>query len=348
MVLYMAAVDYSPAGGRFAALAVVTIRTRTNIARRASKLAREDTDSMAATKLSLIAAAILFLPPLSTAAIGSGFIIVTAEVPKNSSAPSLSEHDVIARVNNQPATVTSMRTLRQDPAGLELWIMIDDGTNSRIGVQFNDIRDFIRQQPAQVKVAVGYLRNGSVYPAQKPTTDHEAAVKAIRLPTSIPGISASPYIALSDFLHKLPKAPEQPREIVLISSGIDPYYGPGPQNPYLLSAIEDAQKAGIPVNTIYFSSAGIAGRIYRQIEWGQNDLSELSDETGGRFYWEGDRNPVAFRPFFEDLNRRMSEQYLLSLDIAQNHSGPGRLQLKTESPGVMLKGPSEIYVPGSR
>ena len=298
---------------------------------------------MTTIKHSLLAAAALL-----TLTVGSdAAVIITAETPGSSSAPSLNQHDVIALVGNKPAAVTDWHSLRQDPAGLELWILIDDGTNSQIGVQFNDIRDFIRQQPNQIKVGVGYLRNGTVQAVQKPTIDHEAAVKSIRLPTAIPGISASPYIALADFLHKLPKTP-QPREVILISSGIDPYYGPGPENPYLMNAIHDAQKAGIPVNTVYFSSAGFAGHRNWLIDWGQNDLSELSSETGGRFYWEGDRNPVAFKPFFEDLNHRISGQYLLSLDIPPSRSGSERLQLKTEAAGVKLVGPSEIHADHSK
>jgi hypothetical protein len=223
--------------------------------------------------------------------------------------------------------------------------MIDDGTDSRIGTQFNDIKAFIRQQPRTVKVAIGYLRNGSVVTAQKPTSDLEAAVKAIRLPYGIPGISASPYIALADFLHKLPAAPAQPREIVLISSGVDPYYGPGPQNPYLQTAFNDAQKAGVPVYTIYYSGAGHAGHSYWQITWGQNDLSELSEETGAEFYWQGNSNPVALQPFFDDINRRYAGQYVMKLEIPKVHSGFERLRLRTESPHVTLVGPSQVYAP---
>ena len=73
-----------------------------------------------------------------------------------------------AQVSKQPAEIATWHLLRDDPAGLELWIMIDDGTDSRVGIQFNDIRAFIRQQPASVKVAIGYLRNGSVLTAQSP------------------------------------------------------------------------------------------------------------------------------------------------------------------------------------
>jgi hypothetical protein len=289
--------------------------------------------------------AVLALSAASALAVTSAPLIVTAEAPKSQPAPAVTEQDVIARVNNQPAEVTMWHPLRDDPAGLELWIMIDDGTDTSIGVQFNDIKAFIRQQPAGVKVAIGYLRNGSVLAVQKPTTDHESAVKAIRLPYGLPGISASPYIALADFLHKLPVTPVQPREIVLISSGVDPYYGPGPQNPYLQTAYNDAQKAGVLVYTIYYSGAGHAGHSYRQITWGQNDLSELSEETGGEFYWQGTANPVGLQPFFDDINRRFAAQYVMKVEMPNAHRGFERLHLHTEAQHVNLVSPSQVYVP---
>ncbi len=287
----------------------------------------------------------MFLALGSAYAVTSASVIVTAVGENSTQAPTLTLHDVVARVNNQSTGLTTWHLLRDDPAGVELWILIDDGTDSRIGSQFNDIKAFIRQQPPEVKVAIGYLRNGSVVVSAKPTKDHEAAVKAIRLPYAMPGISASPYIALADFLHKLPALPVQPREVVLISSGIDPYYGPGPQNPYLENAFNDAQKAGVPVYSIYYASAGRAAHIFRLINWGQNDLSELSEATGGEFFWQGDANPVALQPFFDEINRRFAGQYVMSLDLPPMHKGFERLKLSAEPPRIKLIGPTQVYVP---
>jgi hypothetical protein len=296
-------------------------------------------------KQSILTAAFFALTAGSAFAVPSASFIVTAEASKSAQAPSLTVNDVIARVNKQTAEITSWHALRDDPAGLELWIMIDDGTDTSIGTQFNDIRNFIRRQPPEVKVAIGYLRNGSVLTVQKPTVDREVAVKTLRLPLGQPGISASPYIALSDFLHKLPAAP-QPREIVLISSGIDPYYpGFAPEDPYLQSAVENSEKAGVPIYTIYYSSAGHAGHSYWLLNSGQNDLSYLSEQTGGEFFWQGNSNPVAFQPFFEDINRRIAEQYVVKVEADKVHSGFERLHLGTEAPHVSLVGPSQVYLP---
>ena len=275
----------------------------------------------------------------SVFALTSGEVLVTASAPGGATAPTLGAHDVLARVDNKAATVVSMRPLRD----AELWVVMDDGTSTLVGVQLRDIQNFIRQLPPSMAVGIGYARNGTVQKLQSPTTDREAAVKALRLPTGIPGISGSPYIALSDFLRHLPVG-RQPREVVFISSGIDPYYGPGPQNPYLQDAIHNAQKAGVPVFSIYFSSAGRAGRSYRLINWGQNDLSELSDETGGEFYWQGDTNPVALEPFLKDVSRRMAKQYVMEVESPQGHSRFGRLDLRTEGLQVKLAAPHEVYL----
>ena len=279
-------------------------------------------------------------------AAGSAFastMIVTAETPKGVNAPMLGGHDVTALVDNQPVPVTGWHALQSDPAGTELWILLDDGLSSQVGVQLDDIRRFIRQQPGSTRVGIGYMQNGAVRTVAKATVDHESAAKSLRLPESIPGISASPYIALAHFIHHLPFS-QQPREIVLISSGIDPYYWPGPENPYLENAIQGAQKAGIPVSTIYYSSAGHIGRRLWQIDWGQNDLSQLSDETGGKFYWQGDYNPVSMQSFFDDLNQRFGRQYVLSIDPGAARSGFNRLRLRAEDPQVKLIAPAQTFV----
>ncbi len=129
-----------------------------------------------------------------------------------------------------------------EPA-LQLWLLIDDGTDTALGTQLDDLRRFVLEQPSTTRLGIGYLRNGTVQVQQKPTADHALAAKAIRLPLGQPGISASPYLALTDLIQKWPRA-DQVREVLMITSGVDPDYGPGPSNPYLDRAIEAAQRDG--------------------------------------------------------------------------------------------------------
>jgi hypothetical protein len=135
--------------------------------------------------------------------------------------------------------------------------------------------------------------------------------------------------------------------VLTITSGIDPDYGPGPSNPYLDRAIEAAQREGVIVHSIYFSSAGHFGHSLWQINWGQNYLSQLAEETGGEFFWLGTSNPVSFAPYLNELNQHFRGQRLLTF-LAQGNPGYRRVKLKTEVPHVTLVGPSKVYVPGGK
>ena len=269
-------------------------------------------------------------------------VVVTVEASKDAAPPSLNREDILVYLDNQRMRVTDWTPIQNDPAGIDLWLLIDDGSDSSLGTELEELRQFVLEQPATTKVGIGYMRNGSVDALQKPTTDHAAAAKAIRLPLAQPGASASPYLALSDLLQKWP-AGEQAREVVMISSGVDPDNGPGPSNLYLDHAIAASLRAGVVVNAIYFRSAGHFGHSRWLINWGQNYLSQLTEETGGEFFWLGESNPVSFAPYFTELNQHLRNQYLLTF-VAQGKPGQARLRLKTEVPRVTLLGPSRIYV----
>jgi hypothetical protein len=273
-------------------------------------------------------------------------VIVTVEAQKDAAPPNLTKDDVMVYLENQRMQVTDWAPIQSDGIGLELWLLIDDGTDSALGTQLDDLRRFVLNQPATTLIGIGYLRNGSVQELQKPTADHALAAKVIRLPLGQAGASASPYLALIDLIQKWP-ASERAREVVMVTSGIDPDNGPGPLNPYLDRAIATAQRAGVVVHSIYFGGAGHFGHSYWQINWGQNFLAQLAEETGGEFFWQGASNPVSFDPYFKELNQHFSSQHLLTF-VAQGKPGQPRLKLKTEVPHVTLVGPSKVYIPGSK
>ncbi len=273
-------------------------------------------------------------------------VVVTVEGQKDSAPPHLTPQDVMVYLDNQRMRVTGWEPIQNERIGLQLWILIDDGTDTALGSHLEDLRKFVLEQPSTTQIGIGYLRNGTVEALQKPTADHAAAAKVIRLPLGVPGISASPYLALADLIQKW-QAGEQAREVVMITSGIDPDYGSGPSNPYLDRAIEAAERAGVVVHSIYFGSAGHFGHSFWQINWGQNYLSQLAEETGGEFFWLGNTNPVSFDPYLRELNQHFGSQYVLTF-VAQGNSGNRRLKLKTEVPHVTLLGPSKVRVSGGK
>jgi len=273
-------------------------------------------------------------------------IVVTVEGQKDAAPPNLAPNDVLVYLDNERMRVTDWTPAQNDRTGLELWLLIDDGTDTALGTQLADLRRFVLEQPSTTYVGIGYLRNGTVQVQQKPTADHALAAKAIRLPLGQPGISASPYLALTDLIQKWPRA-DQVREVLMITSGVDPDYGPGPSNPYLDRAIAVAQREGVVVHSIYFSSAGHFGHSLWQINWGQNYLSQLAEETGGELFWLGTSNPVSFAPYLNELNQHFGGQHILTF-LAQGNPGYRRVKLKTEVPHVALVGPSKVYVPSGK
>ena len=280
---------------------------------------------------------------------GSGVpvrIVVTVEGQKGAAPPNLAPNDVLVYLDNQRMRVTGWTPAQNDRTGLQLWLLIDDGADTALGTQLEDLRGFVLEQPSATQVGIGYLRNGTVQVEQKPTADHALAAKKIRLPLGQPGISASPYLALIDLIQKWPTA-DQAREVLMITSGVDPDNGPGPSNPYLDRAIEAAQRAGVVVHSIYFSSSGHFGHSLWQINWGQNYLSQLAEETGGELFWLGTSNPVSLAPYLNELNQRFREQHILTF-LAQGNPGFRRLKLKTEVPHAALVGPSKVYVPSGK
>jgi hypothetical protein len=273
-------------------------------------------------------------------------LVVTAEGHHDAAPPDVTRDDVSAEVNRHSARVEDWIPLRGDQASLELYIVIDDGDDTEMGIQFNSLKGFIDGQPETTRIGLAYLRNGSANIVAPLTTDHDKVAKALRLPLGEPGISSSPYLGISDLVKKWPPADAR-REVLLISSGIDPLSPPDPQNPYLQKAIADAQRARILVHSIYYPQAGHSGHSYRRINWGQNYLSELGDGTGGEAYWQGFLSPVSFDPYLKDLNQRLRNQYLLTLVPQDAKGGLEPVRVSASQPGVSLMSASKIYLPAS-
>jgi hypothetical protein len=85
---------------------------------------------------------------------------------------------------------------------------------------------------------------------------------------------------------------------ILTFGGIDTFYGGGYPDPYVDTAIQDAQCAAVVVHSIYTPGAGHFSHTYWRIYWGQNYLAQLSEETGGEsYYFLGGEAPVSFEPY---------------------------------------------------
>ncbi len=273
-------------------------------------------------------------------------IVVTAEPKHGSNVPVIKKDDVMVYEGHDRDTVTDWIPLQGDRAGLELFILIDDESGISLGTQLEELKQFINSQPATTKVGVAYMQNGIARISQNPTSDHAQAAKALRLPMGMAGADASPYFSLSDLVKRWPETNER-REVLMVSDGIDRYYGAGDiQDPYLEAAIDEADKAGIIVSAIYTPGAGHFAHSYWQSYWGQIYLSELAEKTGGEAYYIGFTGaPVSFTPYLEQLNRRLQNQYLLEfLAKPPKKAGWAQIRIRTEVPDVDLISARRVWV----
>ena len=164
--------------------------------------------------------------------------------------------------------------------------------------------------------------------------------------------------ALSDFVKNWPSAAEgnaapqqQPthkaRIVLMITNGVDPYNGStsitNQDSPYVQSAILDAQRAGVPVYSIYFTDAGFRGG--RGSFSGQSYLQQVADGTGGISYYLGTGNPVSLAPFLNQFKGALAETYVATFPVDANKKIVS-LKLATTAPKTKLRGPDQVH-PGT-
>lgn len=276
-------------------------------------------------------------------------LLVTVEARRGSNVPEISRADVMVYEGRDRDPVTDWVPAQGEHAGLEFFILLDDGSGLNLGSQLDSLRKFITAQPASTLIGVAYMRNGSAKVEQNPTSDHALAAKALRLPMGIGGVNASPYFSLSDLVKRWPESSNR-REVLMASDGVDRYYGSADlQDPYLDAAIDDALRAGIVVFDIYTPGAGHVGHSYWQNYWGQTYLSRVAEETGGESYYIGFSGaPVSFDPYLEDMGRHLDHQYWMTfLAKPQKKSGWQRIKVSTEVSNAELVAAHTAWVPAA-
>jgi hypothetical protein len=150
-------------------------------------------------------------------------MLVTAESRNDKEVAAVHREDVMVYQGHERDKVTDWVPAKGDHSELELFVLIDDASNSNLGLQLDDVRHFIQSQAATTMVGVAYMENGTAQILQNLTTDHALAAKALRLPLEVAGINGSPYFSLGDLIKRWPESSAR-REVLMISSGVD-YFG---------------------------------------------------------------------------------------------------------------------------
>ncbi|WP_109487133.1 hypothetical protein [Occallatibacter savannae] len=281
---------------------------------------------------------------------GQGRAIVTVlPSAKNGNAGQISAQNLKVKVNGKDSTVTSFNQLQESSSPVELVLMLDSGARANLGTQFNEIQAFVKEMPPNTRMAIAYMQQGRAVFSSQLSSNAADVLKGLHLSSGIPGENASPYFCLSDLAKNWPSHDRTARrEVVMVTDGVDNYERRfDPDDPYVQTAIKDSVRAGLVVYSIYWQNTGRLNSTGYETNAGQNLLLLVTQATGGNSYWEGLGNPVSLQPFFQDLRRRLNNQYEVSFTAPSN----GKPQVETlkvdlHVPSAKVAAPQQVLVTG--
>jgi len=266
-------------------------------------------------------------------------IFTKKELKENRSDEFVQAGDLQVKEDGDNQVILSIRSVTNTP--LALAVLIQDDLSSSTNLQLNDIRKFIRNQPKGTRVMVAYLRAGTLQIRQKFTEDLEAAANSIRIITGNTNTASSPYEGVEDALKRFDALPSGRRAILLVSDGLDASRGIESSTPTqsldLDRAILRAQRKSVAVYSVYAPATLTDGGNSRFVLNGQGSLNKISDETGGRAYFQGTSAAISFEPFFEDLNVALNRQFALTYLSTHLKKGYHKIEVKSTNPEVEIE-----------
>jgi hypothetical protein len=250
------------------------------------------------------------------------------------------------QVDKQVVPITSVRAV---PApATQIAILIDDGLRFTFSNQLNDFADFINALPPGTKVLVGYMRNGVVDGMRTFSANHQAVAAQLRIPISVAGVDGSPYFTLSEFVKHWPSNEPGARFVLLITNGIDPYNGrPSVMNqdsPYVQTAQEDAERAGVAVYSIYYPQSFPRGA--RGSFSGQSYLAQVGEATGASSFNIGTITPPSLTPYLNEFDKAVASTYMISFDLNSARVKRDTLihiKVSSSQPGVKVRAPENVH-----
>ncbi|MFN2577592.1 MAG: hypothetical protein ABR607_07875 [Pyrinomonadaceae bacterium] len=226
---------------------------------------------------------------------------------------------------------------------MTLAILFQDDLVSSISVETRNMANFIRNEPGGSRVMVAYIRPGSLEVRRKFTNELDKAAQSVRVPLGTAGAGAyNPYVEIIEGLRRFDSQPLGRRAMIVISDGIDVSRGvdssaPG-QSVDLQRAITEAQRRSVAIYSIFAPSAAPAQQALSLN--GQSGLQRLSDETGGRAFFQGTSAPVSFDPFLKEIDLLLSKQLALTYLSTHTNKGFHKLEIKPLERDVEIRHPA--------
>ncbi len=242
--------------------------------------------------------------------------------------------------DGEPQTILSIRAMGTN-SPINLLVLIQDDVVSSVALEIRPLAEFIRRLPKGSRVSVGYLRAGSLQVRQKFTSDLEKAARSLRRPLGFSSAAPyNPYIELVDALKRFDSQPAGRRAVLMVSDGVDVSRGfdSSFQSVDLDRAISEAQRRAVAVYA--FFAPTVAANGSNLIPFGQSSLQKLSDQTGGRAFFQGFSAPTSFDPFIRELSAALDRQIALTYLSTHPKKGFHRIKIVSLTPDVELNYPA--------
>ncbi len=273
-------------------------------------------------------------------------ILTKDEIKEKQTEEFIEAGNIIVKENKDEQLILSIRSVRDSP--LTLAVLIQDDLVSQVNLELKKISEFISRLPKGSRVMVAYIRGGSLQVRQKFTEDLEKASKALRIVSGNSIVAANnPFDGIMEATGRFDSIPNGRRAMLVISDGLDASRGLQFTSPTesldLDKAILKAQKRGIAIYSIYSAGSITENASSMVILNGQGSLNKLSEETGGRAFFQGTITPISFDPFFRDINLALNRQFALT--YLSNHTKKGyyKIQVLSTNPEIKIEHPKGIY-----
>ena len=199
-------------------------------------------------------------------------------------------------------------------APLNIAILIQDDLTSQVANEIGVTKEFIRSLPAGSRVMVGYITAGSLQVREPFTNDLNRAANSLRIPVASDSASSfSPYLEVIDALKKFDSSWRGNNAVLLISDGLDTSRGfdatSAGHTIDIDRAIAEATRRNVSIYSFYAPSVGLTSRSRLAASYGQSSLNRISDETGGRAFFQGTSGFVTFDSYFNRLRDELNRHY---------------------------------------
>ena len=249
--------------------------------------------------------------------------------------------DLLVREDGEVQTLLSIRRPADNPVTLA--VLLQDDLVSSIATEARGVADFIRGQPNGSRVMVGYIRSGTLQVRRRFTTDLERAATSVRPPLGVASAGPfNPYVEIIEALRRFDSQPLGRRAIVVVSDGLDVSRGFDSSSPTLsidlARAIREAQRRSVAIYSIFAPPAGSGNQFL--VGNGQSSLQKLSDETGGKAFFQGTSAPVSFQPFLREISSTLERQIALTYLSTHPNKGFHRLDVEALERDVEVRHPA--------